>query len=1301
MVEKIGVFIVLAEPGAGKTDLLNYFGRAHKVLCESASLFIHAPESTQSILIIDALDELARINEEKITEIIFKAQTSGAHKVILASRSYVWDEARTKVVQDCFRIKPTILRLEPFDSDEQRQLFLHHLPNEDFDSFCSEVERFELTPILGNPQFLLLLAEAYVQSGQRFTSKRQIYADAIRRLASESEQTAGMQGRPQTDKIVAVAGEVFAKLLLSGATGVSAIEQIGDDAYPYLQSVGPDDGILTFALNTRLFRPTVSVNRHEPIHRIVAEYCAADYLVKIIEDPTNIFSIKRCLAVIAPNGAVRNELRGLLGWMASLGGPLIQESVLDLDPYAVFANGDPSQLLPSSKQRLLKSLESLASIDPYFRRMDSWRRFSVAGFFSEDIIEDVRPLLAPAFSKSHLRGLLLELIQGADAVVSLQNELRAIMYDPNTGFNERKQAYQKLDSIPENYDIPDFDLLIGQASKDSLRIASEMVSKKGCNHFGMTRVRQLIKELAKLYPNDHASRRIIGSRYFIKQFLTTLDLNEVLYLLNEITSGIICTCGKEKPYQCTCRIGISKIAGHLLDRYFELMVGPHDPHQILKWVQLLIFRNQIDAEYSASVQALRSNSGLRRAIHIGAFDGLSTQEDINAARMEFLMRYRHSGLIIQVGDIRAIVDHAMVTRNNPLWEYFIEAHNPYAEPGGVNELRAHMRAQARQSAVLLQIWARVERDRRNHLRQQRGKFGRSNKSYEKKEEEIREKNFERLQQDRILIEAGQHWGWLKVFAGQYLHEPDKIEDIVDDPQTLEKALLNCFDFLAPHIPTLEKLSEQRGTAIPMVLQAACLATFRHKGVLEDIPFNILRAVKADGVGGDGYQEGEIERFEAELDRLIFPSDAEAITFARRYIEPQLTRTEDGYMGTYIIDHGTTFGSVKGKLALEWLTRYPEMPSTAREQLFGIAAAHADRAKLNDLIDARCNDPIDSSEAGEKRRQFWLLRHFFFIAPTSDTLWTEFSTDPKSIFPIENYAGRMSRHDNEGWPHLNAEQIYRVLDAFTTSWPKVDLPSSWGPGDPDNEKAYRFLRDIIYQIGEDAPSISIPVFDRILSDSRFSHFHNEIKSQKAEAVKQLAHIDYKPPRPAEISKLLDESKIASVEDMRALLIELLDEYQDRLNGAATNPVEVFYSGDERVDENTARDRIVEKLEERLNALHLGIVVEHQMRDAKRCDFTASTSIYGSQAILVTEVKGQWNRELYTAASAQLAERYMIYPGAADQGVYLVLWFGGDEKIAGKKNQSITSANELRQEIIASLPESLLGRIDVYVLDVSRQ
>jgi hypothetical protein len=276
LVGQSGIFVVLAEPGAGKSDLLKFFSKSYGVPLRPAAQFVHEDPASESALVIDALDEVARIGEGKINEIIVKARASTATTVILASRSYVWDEARTAAVRDCFGVKPTILRLEPFDDDEQRQLFADHLPLEDFEAFRIEATRFELSPILGNPQFLKLFADAYVQGGRRFSSKKQIYADAVRRLASERRDAPGATARPEIDAIVAAASEIFTKLLLSGTLGISANEEIESDAYPYLRSIASDPAIAEFALNSRLFKPTDIVNRHDPVHRIVAEYCAAD-----------------------------------------------------------------------------------------------------------------------------------------------------------------------------------------------------------------------------------------------------------------------------------------------------------------------------------------------------------------------------------------------------------------------------------------------------------------------------------------------------------------------------------------------------------------------------------------------------------------------------------------------------------------------------------------------------------------------------------------------------------------------------------------------------------------------------------------------------------------------------------------------------------------------------------------------------------------------------------------------------------------------------------------------------------------
>ena len=50
--------------------------------------------------------------------------------------------------------------------------------------------------------------------------------------------------------------------------------------------------------------------------------------------------------------------------MAALGNKLIQHATIELDPYAVLANGDPSQLEPSSKQLLLLKLQEVEETNP-------------------------------------------------------------------------------------------------------------------------------------------------------------------------------------------------------------------------------------------------------------------------------------------------------------------------------------------------------------------------------------------------------------------------------------------------------------------------------------------------------------------------------------------------------------------------------------------------------------------------------------------------------------------------------------------------------------------------------------------------------------------------------------------------------------------------------------------------------------------------------------------------------------------------------------------------------------------------
>lgn len=1298
------VVLVLGEPGAGKSDLLTDLGRSLDVQPRSASRFryqIGTPSA--DALIIDALDEVAKLEPDAIDPIIVKASEASAALVILSSRSSEWDSARTRLVEECFGEKPSVVRLLPFVEAEQQTLFEAKFKGEDFAAFAAETDRFELRPLLGNPQFLRLFAEAYVQGGRRFTSKRQIFADAVTRLAIERGDSPKQKGRAPIKSIVEVGEEIFAKILLSGISGVSLTDDPEDPSFAYLYALTQrDQALLRNTLDTRLFKPASELGHHEPVHRIVAEHCAAQYLVRRIDDAGDLLTLRRILAVVAPNGVVRDELRGLLGWMAALGSREVQTACIETDPYAVLANGDPSQMARPSKDFLLQKLRGLSEINPYFRRGDSWRTFSVAGFFDSSMIDLVKKELVGGEVAQELRDLLLELLQGSEAVSILAPELRSLLLDSNCPRSTRIRVQRILLDVQNHDHRADFIALVKLGDRTSLRIAAEAAPLyKG--HV-LRQEDKLVLLRASGRHSDPDRRRddqYVEHRFYVRTFIDGLELSNVIWLLDELKRDLHCTCSAKNAHGCTCLQSISCIIGQLLDRFFALASKPHDPERVWSWTKGLHFSGQETAENSFAVQLLRKDDRLRQGIHRVAFDGPASADDIWNMRMQLLRSHGHSGLYLKYADYLALVDHAFATENIALWEGFYCRHNRYATEKGPDELRTRMRSQAREKSELLRIWSKNERNVRAAEVRERGTWGRSHRKYGRREAEQKETTRAYFEKNRERIAAGIDWPALKWISDRYLIEPEKLSEVYDDITDAECALRNSFVFLKPQVPTLASLVNQSPYSL-RVLHAACLAHFRDVGNLDAIETDVLRAVKTDLGSYQGLHEGELEEFTSAIDRRIFPTIDEIEVFARTFIEPQLTRTSDAATDAGKLTYDTAFAPVRDILAFEWLERFPNMPRHALETLFDICAKHLDRSLLNVLIEKRCSEFVRSGTASDeeaKIRDFWFLRGFFFLDNPPDEVWERLRSDRDAIFMIEERAGRFGRGDNEAWPNLSAEKIFRVLDIYVDAWPKVFLPSSYGTGDPPGETAYRFLTDVVWSIDRDTPDKSIPVFDRLLGDGRFADFREALKSLRASALRKRSLKDFKAPSATGIVDMLDRNRLVTVEELRALMVEELEKLETWVRHNETNPLTTFYANGKHVNENTARDRIVDRLQSRMTALNLLVAIERYMADQNRSDITVSAMLGGHQKLLVVEVKGQWHKELFSAASAQLYERYSVHPDAAQQGVYLVLWFGQDGPIADKKNLNITDPDALRDAIVEQMPHELHHRIDVVVVDFS--
>lgn len=110
--------VVLAEPGGGKTDLMKSIAQKLNTSVLNASVFAYVgADKENSSLIIDAVDEVARIDQSGIHKLLALARTSKPNRVIMSSRSSEWGLASTSIFEKFLGVSPMIVRLREFDQE--------------------------------------------------------------------------------------------------------------------------------------------------------------------------------------------------------------------------------------------------------------------------------------------------------------------------------------------------------------------------------------------------------------------------------------------------------------------------------------------------------------------------------------------------------------------------------------------------------------------------------------------------------------------------------------------------------------------------------------------------------------------------------------------------------------------------------------------------------------------------------------------------------------------------------------------------------------------------------------------------------------------------------------------------------------------------------------------------------------------------------------------------------------------------------------------------------------------------------
>lgn len=1324
LVEAADYIVVLAEPGAGKTELLKSLANQLKVKRISANRLVNSQQvHCEEVLVIDAFDELAQTNHCGIYQLLDKIDELKPKKLVISSRSSEWGDGHQHAFEEYFEFQPLVVRLSEFNEAEQQLLFYSHLPNESFEAFYDEVQRFNLDVLLPNPQFLGMFANAYIESNRKFANKKSIFEKAVERLAKESRPSINnhlVSSLPLSKKI-SITSEIFAGILLSGSEGISVSGHAEEKLFPNINSLHAHQENIKHIIDSKLFKPSDNMDQHMPVHKVISEYCAARHLVQKITEDHEPLTLRVCLTVIAANGYVRDELRGMVGWMATLGSQSIQRELIELDPYAILANGDPSQLVPSSKKYLLTRLQQVEVRDPYFRRSDFWRQFSTVDFFDIGMAEHLRPLLK-SNSGGDLRDLVLEIIKNSTVVDLLTSELTQIVLDSDEDLNSKSLAIRCLCSSPSFDYMSLFERLIAAKGHSQLDVIVKGISVVGVKAISFDFLLRYLKACAQSYPTDREKPFISfthASRYYIQLFIKSFERETTERLLDSLTQGLACNCGKEF-YECYCREGVSKIVGRLLDHYFEVTNPPYDPKRIWSWVKDLNFHANCSENESQSVKALKELTDLRRSIFIYLFEPLASAKECHALQSKLDSHSGlHSGLHLYAEDVDFLIDHAFETNNTELWSIFIVRHHFRwkKDKRRDDNFRQKMRRQANENTKFMAKWAeskRAEQQFKRDVRKRYGKSERKHGAYEKHRNAERIKTIKYIADNQELIASGQDFGLLQDFAYYFLNEPKQIPIEFGNEQVVHNSIRNCLSSLTPHIPSLKKLAATSARFnLEIVLYAFCIQTVREQGCLDSIPNQVLTTVRTDlSMHHSAVSDEEREYLKREIDRLLFPDLPSKEAYLRDYIEPQLRDSKREHPEIEVLRHDDTFSEFRASLPFKWLSYYTGQSIYTQDILFDLVAQHGNRVKLNQLIFSRSTDWAARQNSSKltdnelEQCKFWYVRAFFFLEiNVAKPFFDALVTDKDSIFLFESISGSLVRRFDDGWPMLTSDKVYELFNAFFESWPKVPLPSGWGSDSPKEEKAYRYLVDSLRCISADSHTRALDFIEKFLNDERFADLHQSLKNIQVYHLRNKALLEFTPPTPENVVNVLSKCNVVTVEGLRKLVLHELECYQKEINGGEYNTANRFYktiSSDTVVHHDEVRcvEIIAEYLKLKLEKHNVNLETEDQTKDQNRIDLSASKMINGQRKLLVIEAKGQWHKEIYTAINTQLVERYTIHPDACEQGIYVVIWFGPNEKVAGLKRHNINSSQELKDELTKSLSENLKSFIDIFVLDVSK-
>ena len=1305
--------VLVGDPGAGKTT--EFLREAEALGSDAAYLpaydfgrFSEVSRRETRTLFVDGLDEMRAGQGDPrppLDAIVAGIARLSFPRFRVSCRAVDWfgriDRARLKSVSRTGAL--TVVRLDPLADDDISRLLAEHPQRKKADGFLRKVREIGLFEMLRNPQGLEVLVRAFASGGDEWpSSRREAFERACRQLAEErsDEHSEATNSPPTADRLLEAAGEWSARILLGGAAGCAHRRRDADanwvappdDAEPASRSV----------LGTRLFAAAPEEGRFVPAHRQVAEFLAARYLARRAEEDGNDAAelpVGRILSWItaAAGGAAPTPLRGLAAWFAAFC-PEARAALLRADPVAMAAYGDTAGYSTEEKRLLLRRLrDDLPEFGPH--------RFPA---------EALRPLAVPPMAAS-LREVLESPDRGDVAQIAAGIALRALAVgEPMPDFSEallgiaresdrwRDIRLYALDAYFHNAADepsrdPSFRRLLAELRDGSVpdeerellgtlldRLFPEAIPPAELWDYLLPQPVRLVGRYDRFWLSGLTDAR---RRKFLPEVLEALgprlpDLWPALTdrILEGLPARLVARCLEEHGEKTP----VSRLHDWLrlaMSHRWRYSCGGSDAEQrIANWLET---HREVSGDLwrEALARCPDTDEFPKRLREVGETLGIVEPPDDFGRRCLEWVR--------EIGTDRPRLAKWLVSQT---------VERSAAEGISFEELRSKIRGRRELEEYLPGLLR--TRLRPGYLIEDRGQRD----FVEERRRDAAAVEVEVRAESTALRENRGTPGLLHLLAGQYLSSLDPAFRLLGDGWRFSDPALRrvAVDALAltpsrkdvPDAGEILRLhSEDRlhSLALPFL---AGLEILERRGAAGSAALDERQRERAIAfyLTSPSYRSDSPDWFR----RLVREDPEPAARLLVRFVKMEIAAGSAVIPNLDSLLLDPAHAEVAARAAPELLSGFPVRARGRQVEVLDLllwsAIRYADRDALL---------PVIARKAAAKsmtvpQRPHWVAAGLVAAPETYREGIEPLFDDREAVFSAAQFF----------CPDYPTNFPDEDTDPDTLRFLATRLGAMFGPETPPDprvrgleDRAGEWIRGVLDEIASRVGPAPGEALETLLEEPVLERWARTIESARRRQRIRDREAGFRHPEAERITAALRGGPPASAADLSALVAEHLDDLARHFAGGDANEWRSFWNDDpfgrplEPKDEESCRDALLAALRRRLGRDY-EVTPEARHAGGVRSDLLVRSNGYA----VPIEIKREGHRELWTAVSEPLLPRYATSPEAAGRGIYLVLWFGGEDTARPPKGIPPATPDALRRRLLESLPRNERDRVEVRVLDV---